>query len=390
MYYFTDRFQNKGSLSWILMIITGLLILFALTSSCQGASMEDPVVQVGDITRIQGIRENQLLGYGLVLGLAGTGDSNRYGPTIKAHANMLNNLGIEVTENQIRSRNVASVMVTATLDVFAHSGDLIDITVSSIGDASSLQGGTLFMTPLSAANGEIYAVAQGPVSVGGFGAGQGGSNVSQGHLTVARIPEGAIVEREVGYELDNRELTLLVKEPNFETARNIAMAINDGFEYLFYKEPLAKAIDSSEIKVTVPEEYRDNVVDFIAMVETMEVRPGLEARVIINERTGTIVFGHNVRISTVYVTSGNITVNISTSTSVSQPEPLSQGETVVTKKTSINIDEKGGHVVEMPGGETISELVRALNMIGATPHDIINIIQAIKQAGALHADLELI
>ncbi|HLV10052.1 MAG TPA: flagellar basal body P-ring protein FlgI [Halanaerobiales bacterium] len=378
----------------VLKLLTGLLLfLFFLSFPVLAALAEDPVVEIGNITRIDGARENQLFGYGLVIGLNGTGDSNRYQPTIESHANMLSNMGVNVTADQIRSRNVASVMITATLGIPVYSGDTIDVTVSSLGDASSLRGGVLFMTALRAANGEVYAVAQGPVSVGGFEAGQGGSSVSSGHTTTARIPNGAIVEQEIRYELDNRELTLLVREPrnqNFETTRNIAMAINDGFEYLFYREPLARAIDDREIRVTVPEEYRDNVVDFIAKLNNMEVRPGFRARVVVNERTGTVVVGHNVRISTAYVSTGNISVSIRTSYGVSQPEPFSEGETVVIPETSIQVDEGDGHLVEMPGGGTVSQLINALNTIGATPGDIIDILQAIKEVGALYAELEVI
>lgn len=373
-----------------LFVITSILLfLILLNSLSNAATYDDPIVRVDDVTRIKGIRENQLFGFGLVIGLAGTGDSNRYEPTIQSHANMLTNMGLEVTADQVRSRNVAAVMVTATLDPFAHSGDTIDVTISSLGDASSLQGGVLFMTPLRAANGDIYAVAQGPVSIGGFSAQSGGSKSSQNHPTVAMMPNGAIVEREIAYNLNNEELYFLLDNPNFETAQNITLAINGYFEVLYAKEKIAEAVDAGQIRVTVPEVYRKDVVDFVSKINSLEIRPGLESKIVIYERTGTIVIGHNVRISTVSVAHGNLTVTINSGIEISQPPSFSEGQTVVTEKSEISISEEDAHFAVIPTNNTVQDLVNALNAIGATPGDIIAILQGIKAHGALHAELEL-
>jgi len=354
------------------------------------ASSEDPVVSIGDITRIKGIRDNQLMGNGIIIGLAGTGDSNRSQATIQMVANMLTRFGVNVTPEQIQSRNLAAVIVTATLPPFTHKGDRIDVTVNSLGDARSLQGGTLLMTPLNAPNGDIYAVAQGPISIGGFNTKQGGSQLSKNHSTVGRIPEGAIVERELDYELGKDELTLLLNHPYFETAGFIAQAINENFKYLFLQEQIARAIDAGEVHVSIPEQFRDRTVEFISRINNFQVRTGMEAKVVINERTGTIVMGHNVKISTVSVAHGSLRVEVTTEKDVSQPDSFSKGETIVTKSTNISASEEEGEMVIVPNGRTIDEIVQALNAIGASPGDIITIIQAIKAAGALHARIELI
>lgn len=379
----------KSKENFIFTIICTLVFLLNINFIIIAASYNDPVVNIEDITRIRGVRENQLFGFGLIIGLAGTGDSNRYRPTIQSHANMLNNMGIEVTSDQVNSRNVAAVMVTASLSVTDHTGDTIDVTISSLGDASSLQGGTLFMTPLNAANGDIYAVAQGPLSIGGFNAQFGGGQVRENHPTVAMIPNGAIVEREVPFQLSNQELTFLLDQSNFETARNIALAINRYFDVLHEKTKIAEAIDQSQIRVRVPEQYRNDVVDFVSKINNLDVRPGLEAKIVINERTGTIVLGHNVRLSTVSVAHGNLTVTIDNQENVSQPPSFSDGDTVVTEKANITVDQEDAHFMVLPTGGTVQDLVKALNTIGATPRDIIAILQMIKAQGALHAKLEL-
>jgi flagellar P-ring protein FlgI len=374
----------------LLIIVLAITITLCYNFLSTAASSEDPVVSIGDITRIKGIRDNQLMGNGIIIGLAGTGDSNRSQATIQMVANMLTRFGVNVTPEQIQSRNLAAVIVTATLPPFTHKGDRIDVTVNSLGDARSLQGGTLLMTPLNAPNGDIYAVAQGPISIGGFNTKQGGSQLSKNHSTVGRIPEGAIVERELDYELGSDELTLLLNHPYFETAGFIAQAINEDFKYLFLQEPIARAIDAGEVHVSIPEQFRDRIVEFISRINNFEVRTGMEAKVVINERTGTIVMGHNVRISTVSVAHGSLRVEVTTEKDVSQPDPFSKGETIVTKSTKISASEEEGEMVIVPNGGTIDEIVQALNVIGASPGDIITIIQAIKAAGALHARIELI
>lgn len=369
----------------LFLILVIFLLLPILNPPVTYSQNQDPMVKVGNITRIQGIRDNQLMGYGIVTGLAGTGDSNRSQATVQSVANMMGEFSIDVTPDQIRSQNLAAVMITANLPPFVHSGDKIDVTVSSMGDADSLQGGTLVMSPLKAANGEIFAVAQGPVSIGGFNVQSGGSSARKNHPTVGRIPNGALVEKEINFELDKERLKLLLQNPNFKTADNVAKAINKKLEH----SNVAKAKDAGTVEVNIPDEYEDNVVDFISKVNNTDVRSSMEAKVVIDEKTGTIVLSHNVRISTVAVAHGNISVTIKTTEEVSQPPSLSEGETEKTTDTEIEVEEEEGNIVMIGSENSIEDLVTALNTIGATPRDIVSIIQKIKSAGALHAELVL-
>lgn len=342
-------------------------------------------VEIGNITRLKGVRENQLIGYGIVVGLNGSGDSSRSQATVQSVANMLQNFGVNVDSNQVSSGNIAAVMVTASLPPFVHSGDKIDIAVSSLGDADSLQGGTLLLTPLQAPNGEIFASAQGPVSIGGYNVSGGGNTQRQNHPTAGRIPGGAMVEKELDGKIDSSSLTYILENPNFETASQIAARINSNLN-----SSAARAVDSATVNVSVPDNYSNRVVEFIAEINRVKVRPGLKARVVIDEKTGTVVFTHNVKISTVAVAHGNLSVKISTSTEVSQPPPFSEGETVETEETEIEVEEGDkSNLVVVRQENAIEDLVSALNAIGATPRDIISIIQKIKAAGALHAELEL-
>ncbi|MGM0602311.1 MAG: flagellar basal body P-ring protein FlgI [Bacillota bacterium] len=348
---------------------------------------EEPPVEIGNITRIKGMRENQLVGYGIVVGLNGSGDSNRSQSTVQSIANMLQNFGIYVDSGQVASQNIAAVMVTGKLAPVVHSGDQIDVTVSSIGDADSLQGGTLLMTPLQAPNGEVFASAQGAVSIGGYNVSSGGSTQRENHPTVGRIPGGAMVEKELSVDLNRDSLTYVLDTPNFETASHIAEMINSRYS----SQNVARAEDSSTININVPENYSNRVVEFIAEVNNISVRPGLEAKVVIDERTGTVVFSHNVRISTVAVAHGNLSVKITTDTEVSQPPSFSEGETEVTEDVQIEVEAgEEGNMMVVDQQTTIEDLVTALNAIGATPRDIISIIQKIKAAGALHAKLDII
>lgn len=370
---------------FMIILVISLLFLISWVQILAAATVEDPLVKIGNITRIKGIRDNQLIGYGLVIGLAGSGDSNRSEATIKSVANMLGDFGIEVTPGQIRSRNLAAVMVTANLPPFASNGDRIDVTVSSIGDARSLQGGTLLMTPLKAANDEIYAVAQGAISIGGYNIQGGGAAARENHANAGRMPNGAIVEKELKINLDREQIVYLLGKPSFEAADAIAGAVNKEFEL---SSP-ARAVNAGEVQITVPSSYRNDVVDFIAMINQIEVRSNVSARIVINEKTGTIVISHNVRLSTVAVAHGNITVTITTSEQVSQPPSFSEGETEVIEETEIKVEEEEGHITLVEGDNTIRDLVKALNAIGATPRDLIAILQAIKAQGALHAELVL-
>jgi flagellar P-ring protein precursor FlgI len=298
---------------------------------------------------------------------------------------MLQSFGVNVTDNQVASQNIAAVMVTAELPPVAHNGDQLDITVSSIGDADSLQGGTLLLTPLQAPNGDIYASAQGPLSIGGYSAGSGSNSEQQNHPTVGKIPEGALVEKEINSSLDTEQLTYILANPSFKTASQISSTINNKFG-----PGTARALNDSTINISKPDNFNYGMVNFIAEVNSLKVTPAVEARVVIDERTGTVVFSHNVHISTVAVAHGNLSVSISTQQEVSQPEPFSEGETRVTEDVEIEVDEgQEGNMLIVSQENTIEDLVTALNAIGATPRDIISIIQKIDAAGALHAELEI-
>lgn len=343
--------------------------------------------RIKDIASIAGVRENQLIGYGLVVGLNGTGDRTGAQFTTQSLANMLRGLGLTVDPSKINVRNVASVMVTATLPPFARAGSRIDVVVSSLGDAKSLQGGTLLLTPLRAPNGQIYAVAQGPISIGGFAfSGNSGGKVQQNHPTVGRIADGALIEREVLGEFENRDhLTVVLHQPDFTTSFRLVETINGQLG-----TGIAHALDSGTIKVRIPEDYRDNIVDFVSTMENMELIPDSVAKVVLDERTGTVVIGENVRISTVAVAHGNLSIEIREDQKVSQPPPFSGGQTVVTPQTNIQVQQERANLMVIPQSVTIRDLVKALNAIGVTPRDLIAILQAIKAAGALHAKLEII
>ncbi|NLA58041.1 MAG: flagellar basal body P-ring protein FlgI [Firmicutes bacterium] len=345
-----------------------------------------PTVRLKDIARFDGVRENQLTGLGLVVGLDGTGDSR--GVAIRMVANMLTRFGIDVDATDVRTRNVAAVMVTANLPPFARIGDRLDVTVSSIGDAKSLQGGFLLQTPLRGADNQVYAVAQGPLSIGGFNVRSRGGQSQTNHPTIARGPGIAIVEREIWGEalpIDDWQLNLVLHSGDFTTAYRTAEEINNRFG-----PDTAWARDSSTITLSIPSAYRQNVIAFLAEVEEIEIAPDTVGRVVINERTGTVVIGQSVRVATVAVAHGNLRVSISEGSTVSQPPSLSSGETVVTRTSTLKVEEEGGQLMVLPGTATIGDLVNVLNAVGATPRDIIAILQAIKEAGALYGELEII
>lgn len=343
-------------------------------------------VRIKDIADIKGVRANQLVGYGLVMGLDGTGDGNKSVFTIRSIAGMLEKMGMTVAPGQIKVKNTAAVMVTADLPPFARPGGRISVTVSSIGDAKSLQGGTLIFTPLKGADGRIYAIAQGPVSVGGFSASGAGGQVQKNFLTVGRVPQGALIEREVPSDFaKGNRLTLMLKQPDFTTAARVAEAVDGALS-----RKLSSTPDPGTVHVAVPEHFRENLVRFVTLVEALEVSPDVEARVIINERTGTVVLGNDVRISNVAIAHGNLSIQIRDTAAVSQPPPFSDGATVLVPDTDIMIREEDNRLMMLNPGATIHELVRALNTLGVTPRDLIAILQAIKAAGALQAQLEII
>ncbi len=338
-----------------------------------------------DIAAIEGVRDNQLIGYGVVVGLDGTGDTTQNKFTFQAMANLMERMGLTLDPTAFQMRNTAAVAVTADLPPFSKVGSRIDITVSSLGSAKSLQGGILLITPLLGADGEVYAVAQGPISIGGFNASSGGAGVSKNHSTVGRVPSGALVEKEVDFnfgELNN--LNLVLHQGDFTTVDRTVNRINTEFG------PIAKARDYRTIQISVPDGYRENPIRLLASLENLSVEPDQAARVVINERTGTIVFGEQVKISTVALAHGSITVTISSQLNVSQPPSFSQGQTVVSEEQKTDIAEEDAHFTLFGPTTTISDVVKTLNALGATPRDIIAILQAMQSSGALQAELRII
>lgn len=363
------------------------LITIALLVVAVAAGATD--VRIKDIARVQGYTDNQLVGYGLVFGLNGTGDGNQIRFTSQAIANLLNSQGIRHDPEQIRTRNVASVLVTATLPPFTRPGSKIDVNVSALGDATSLQGGTLIFTQLMAPNGQVYATAQGQLVVGGFSAGGGGTSVTQNVPTAGIVSSGAIVQREVLSNIQLRQnLRLVLDTYDFTTATRVANAVNERFG-----SEIARSNDGGSIDVIVPGAYRGKVIDFIATVETLTVATDERAMVVINERTGTVVIGQNVKISTVAISHGNLTITVATQYQVSQPGPFSEGETVIVPDQEVTAELPNASdentLMILPEGTNIGDIVRALNALGVTPRDIISILQAMKTQGALKAELKV-
>lgn len=342
--------------------------------------------RIKDIADIKGVRNNQLVGYGLVVGLDGTGDGKKSLFTVQSMVSMLEKMGVTVSTNDVAVSNVAAVMVTADLPPFAKAGSRIDALVNSIGDAKNLQGGTLLLTPLKAANGQVFAVAQGPVNTGGFSAAGTGGSVQKNFPTVGRVISGALIERELDLAFNTRStLSLSLHQPDFTTASRVSDQINA----MFYGK-IAEAPDAGTIEIQVPPAYLGNIVELVAMIEKLEVEPDIAARVVMNERTGTVVMGENVRISTLAIAHGNLSIVIKESARVSQPGPFSDGETVVVPDTNLSVQEDGNQLVLLDAGVSIGEVVRALNALGVSPRDLIAIFQAIKAAGALQAELQVI
>lgn len=341
-----------------------------------------------DLVSIEGVRDNQLLGYGLVVGLAGTGDKQQTIFTTQSLANILQRMGVTVAASAITVKNTAAVLVTGTLPAFAQPGMKVDATVSSIGDAANLQGGLLIMTPLKGPDGQIYAVAQGPVLTGGFSAGGNGTAKVVNHPTVGRIPEGALVERLAPSFQPRSEIKLQLKNSDFGTASLIAEAINKKYSDLLL--PPAYAQNETVISVTVPRAYSNRPVEFIAELQQVTVDPQRTSRIVVNERTGTIVMGKDVHVAPVAIMHGGLTVEVQTTFDVSQPAPFSNGQTAVIPQTQLKATEDKAKNLILKEGATVEDLVRGLNSIGSTPRDIIAILQDLRAAGALDADLEVI
>ncbi len=358
-----------------------ILILFGICGQAYG-------VRIKDIADIKGVRQNQLVGYGLVVGLNGTGDSDNAIFTIQSFASMLERMGVTVRPEDIEVDNVAAVMVTANLAAFARSGSKMDVLVSSIGDAKNLQGGTLLFTPLKGADGQVYAIAQGPVSTGGFAVGSNsGSEVQKNHPTAGRVVNGAIIEKEIATNFNNKQaLTLNLHRADFTTASRVAQAINIAFY-----DQIARTHDAGTIEVQVPEKYKGNTVALMTMIERLGVTPDIVSKVVINERTGTVIMGENVRISTIAIAHGNLSVEVKETQNVSQPLPFSRGgQTVVTPDSDLLVQEGDNPIFVVESGVSIGEVVKALNALGVSPRDLISILQALKAAGALQAELEII
>lgn len=359
--------------------LVGILLLLAFPAQAE---------RIKELASIQGIRNNQLVGYGLVVGLDGTGDQTTQTPfTVRSIISMLQNMGINLPPGtNLQLKNVAAVMVTANLPPFAKNGQTLDVTVSSIGNAKSLRGGTLLMTPLKGADGQVYAMAQGNLLVGGAGASAGGSSVQVNHLSVGRIAGGATVEREVPTDVGQGPfIHLELNQADFTTASRVVEAINRHLG-----PGTAVALDGRRIQVAAPQDSNQRVA-FISRVENISVSPGEDvARVILNARTGSIVMNKEVKLDTVAVAHGNLSVVISSEPLVSQPNALSQGQTVTAEQANIEIKEKKGELVMMRAGASLGEVVKALNAVGASPQDLLAILQAMKAAGALKADLEII
>jgi flagellar P-ring protein FlgI len=344
--------------------------------------------RVKDLVDVEGIRDNVLIGYGLVVGLNGSGDSLKNAPfTQQSIQTMLERMGVNTRGTTMQTKNTAAVMVTAKLPAFAGNGTKIDVSVSAMADAKSLQGGTLLVTTMFGADGQIYALAQGPVAIGGFSATGDAGSVTRGVPTSGRIPNGASVEREIGFNLAaEHSLKLSLRNPDLTTASRITAAVNT-----FIGSPVASTADPATVRLNVPADYRGGVVGLLTDIEQVKITTDQPAKVVINESTGVIVMGSDVRISTVAIAQGNLTIRVTETPEVSQPGPLSNGTTAVAPRTKIDVDDgKGKKMVVLREGVALQNLVDGLNALGVGPRDIISILQAIKAAGALQAEIQVI
>lgn len=359
--------------------IISLIICLGLVSPA-GAS------RIKDIAFFEGVRSNHLVGYGLVVGLDGTGDKSGAVYTRQSVANMFIKMGIKLDPNLIKVKNTAAVILTAELPPFVRPGSRIDVLVSSLGDAKSLNGGTLIMTPLKGADGRVYASAQGAISLGGFLASGSGVSLKKNHQTAGKVPGGALVERDVPLKMGvGGVLRLTLRDPDFTTITSVADAINSNI-----REGAASPLDAGTISITVPRDLKKGLFTFISRIEQIEVPTDTVAKVIINERTGTVVLGENVTISEVAVSHGDISIEIKTQYLISQPNELAAGRTVVQPKVVLGVKEKAARLIVLPKAVKLKDVVRALNLVGVTPRDLVAILEAIKAAGALHAELEVI
>jgi flagellar P-ring protein FlgI len=375
--------QRMPGVHWgkILRVACGALVALQLWPATAGATS-----RIKDLANIEGVRQNQLVGYGLVVGLNGTGDTLNNIPFTKQSLQaMLERMGVNIRGATIRTGNVAAVMVTGNLPPFGTQGTRMDVTVSALGDSKNLQGGTLLVTPLLGADGNVYAVAQGSVTINGFQAEGEAAKIVRGVPTVGRIANGAIIEREIEFALNRLpNVRLALRNADFTTAKRIASAVND-----FLGAKTAEPLDPSTVQLQIPPEFKGNVVAFLTEIEQLQVEPDLGAKIIIDERSGIIVMGRDVRVATVAVAQGNLTVSISESPQVSQPAPFSRGRTVTTPRSSVSVTEDGKKFAVVKDGVSLQQLVDGLNGLGIGPRDLIGILQAIKAAGAIQADIEV-
>lgn len=366
-----------------LVLLVGMSLVFAIIAF---ASDADRQVKIRDLTQIQGVRDNQLVGYGLAIGLNRTGDTQQTFFTVQTLANSLQRMGVQIAPGVVVVKNVAAVFVTATLPPFARPGMKVDVTVSSVGDAKSIQGGVLLLTALRAANGEVYAEAQGPLVVGGYSEGGSGNTKAVNHPTVARIAEGATVERDAAVDLSHfKTVSLLLQNPDFTAARDVAEVINKDFG-----KTVATALDSRRIDVDVAASEAPSVPVLISRVQNLSINFHSPAKVVVNERTGTIVMGGDVRLSPVSVIQGSLTIDVETKHVIVQPPPLTNGKTETVDQTTTSVNDSPAQSIQLQEGANVDELIKGLHAIGASSHDIISILQAIKAAGGLQADLEVI
>ena len=368
------------TLTFIAAAAAALIVLAGVGAPARAAS------RIKDLASVEGVRQNQLIGYGLVVGLNGTGDTINNAPFTKQSLTaMLERLGVNIRGQTLRTGNVAAVMVTGNLPAFATQGTRIDVTVSALGDAKSLQGGTLLVTPLLGADGNVYAVAQGSLAIGGFQAEGEAAKITRGVPTNGRIANGAIIEREIEFALNRLgQLRLALRNADFTTAKRIASAVND-----FIGMPAAEPLDPATVQISVPQAYQGNVVALLTEIEQLQIEPDLPAKIVIDERSGIIVMGRDVRVSTVAVAQGNLTVTISESPQVSQPAPFSQGQTRTVPRTQVGVQEDGRKLAVVRDGVSLQQLVDGLNALGIGPRDLISILQAIKASGAIQADIEV-
>ncbi len=377
----TGFFLSATPASRLVRLVMILALLLVMAQAASAAS------RIKDIADFEGIRDNQLIGYGLVVGLRGTGDSLRNAPfTRQSLEAMLERLGVNTRGFNLNTQNVAAVMVTANLPAFSTQGTRIDVSVSALGDSESLQGGTLLVTPLLGADGEVYAIAQGPLAIGGFAAQGDAASVVRGVPTSARIANGALVEREIDFKLASMtSLRLALRNPDLTTARRMALAVNE-----LIGLPTAEPLDPATVRIDLPRQFNGNIVDLLTDIEQLIVEPDLPARIVIDENSGIIVMGQNVKVSTVAIAQGNLTVTVAETPEIVQPLPFANGQTAVEPRTDLLVDDESDNKLALvQQSVTLQQLVDGLNALGIGPRDMISILQAIKASGALQAEIEV-